>query len=189
MSVAISKAEFLSGLIIAILASSAISTAVSVQWARGPKGDKGSQGDTGLQGPQGIQGSQGIQGIQGLQGLQGIQGLQGLQGIQGPPGVFTIENMSGWLPAPAYDSGWVSIFPSYPHTIGPYVFEHGLNTTNVMIYLGRNCSESGIVYSMSAQPGKIWWSYLSDNGISVYIDRYDQQYDSIRVMIWKISGP
>jgi hypothetical protein len=187
MSEGTSKTSFIAGLIIAILASSAISTVVSMQWAKGPKGDKGDQGDTG---PQGTQGTQGLQGIQGVQGIQGLQGIQGPQGEQGPPGTFTIGNMTGWLSAPAYDSGWVSIFPSYPKSTGPYVFEHGLDTTNVMICLGRNCSESGIVYSMSSAPvGKIYWMYLSDSEISVYIDHYDQQYDSIRVMIWKISEP
>jgi len=63
--VGISKTTFLVGLLIAIIASSLISTLVAMQWAviQGPKGDKG---DTGEQGPQGLQGEQGPQGPQGL---------------------------------------------------------------------------------------------------------------------------
>lgn len=49
----ISKTTFIVGLIIAILASSLISIAVSMQWARGPKGDKGDVGQTGPKGDKG----------------------------------------------------------------------------------------------------------------------------------------
>jgi hypothetical protein len=70
MSEGISRTTFIVGLIIAILASSVISTVVSMQWAlvQGPKGDKGDQGDAGPQGEQGPQGPQGPQGEQGPPG-------------------------------------------------------------------------------------------------------------------------
>ncbi len=86
----ISKTTFIAGLIVAILASSALSTVVATQWAiiQGPKGDKG---DTGPQGPQGEQGLQGIQGETGPQGPQGEQGPQGIQGPPGLPGVFAVS--------------------------------------------------------------------------------------------------
>lgn len=61
----ISKTAFIVGLIIAILVSSLISISVTMQWARGPKGD---QGDLG---PQGLQGQQGEQGLQGESGKDG----------------------------------------------------------------------------------------------------------------------
>jgi len=63
----ISKTAFIVGLIIAILASSLVSTVVSMQWAlvQGPKGDKGDPGPTG---PQGLQGETGPAGPQGEQG-------------------------------------------------------------------------------------------------------------------------
>jgi len=69
----ISKTTFIVGLIIAILASSIISTVVSMQWAliQGPKGDKG---DTGPQGEQGLQGETGSQGPQGPKGDKGDVG-------------------------------------------------------------------------------------------------------------------
>lgn len=66
---------FIVGLIIAILASSCISTLVAMQWAviQGPKGDKG---DTGEQGPQGEQGLQGPQGPGGDTGPAGEDGRE-----------------------------------------------------------------------------------------------------------------
>lgn len=81
----ISRRTFIVGLIIAILASSLISTLVSTQWAmiQGLKGDKG---DTGQQGPQGETGPQGPEGPQGPQGEQGPQGPMGLRGPEGPSG-------------------------------------------------------------------------------------------------------
>ena len=58
---------FIVGLIIAILASSAISALATTQLAlvRGPKGDKGDKGDTGATGPQGATGATGPQGATG----------------------------------------------------------------------------------------------------------------------------
>ena len=50
MSAAISRTLFAAGLIVAILASSLMSTAISTQLALGPKGDIGDQGDQGSQG-------------------------------------------------------------------------------------------------------------------------------------------
>jgi hypothetical protein len=70
MSVGVSKTIFVVGLVVAILASSVLSTVVTTQLARGPKGEKG---DTGPQGSQGIQGS------------------------QGPPGPYVPDYDSGWI--------------------------------------------------------------------------------------------
>ena len=49
----ISIKMFFAAIIVAILASSLISTLVATQWAKGPKGDKGEQGPPGPMGPQG----------------------------------------------------------------------------------------------------------------------------------------
>jgi len=67
----ISKSMLVIELAIAIVASSAISILVAMQFARGQ---------------QGPQGSQGVQGLQGLQGVQGPQGTQGPKGDKGEPG-------------------------------------------------------------------------------------------------------
>lgn len=78
----ISSTIFIVGILISILASTAISTLIITQTdlAKGPRGDKG---DTG---PQGETGPQGPEGPQGLQGEQGPQGAQGETGPRGPPG-------------------------------------------------------------------------------------------------------
>jgi len=98
----ISTTIFIAGLIIAVLASSALSTTIATQWAVGPQGPKGDTGDIGPEGPIGPQGEQGIQGPTGPQGPkgdtgdigpegpigpQGEQGIQGPTGPQGPPGL------------------------------------------------------------------------------------------------------
>ncbi len=59
----ISNMTFVVGLIVAILASSILSTAITTQWAVGPQGPKGDKGDTGSQGPAGATGPQGEPGI------------------------------------------------------------------------------------------------------------------------------
>jgi hypothetical protein len=182
--VGISKTMFMVGLVIAVLVSAGISTVITTQYAMGPKGG------TGPQGPEGIQGIQGIQGSKGDTGLQGPQGIQGLQGIQGRPGVFTIENMSGWLPAPAYDSGWVSIYMNSSEN----AFYHGLNTTNLLVYILRNTTTIfsfwGIYESWGMNGPATWWRLTSNNQILVTamdIPGGNVESDYIRVMIWKIS--
>lgn len=77
----ISRTTFIAGLIIAILASSLISTLIAMQIP----GKQGPEGDPGEQGPQGSTGPQGEQ------GLQGLTGLTGPTGPQGPPGVSLVE--------------------------------------------------------------------------------------------------
>ena len=163
---------------------------------QGLKGDKGDTGDIGAQGLHGVQGEQGQVGPQGLkgdkgdtgdtgpQGLQGEQGIQGPQGEQGLPGVITIENFTGWMTAPAYDSGWVNA--SYSPWM---VFEHGLNTTELFVYIVRNDSKWGINQHYGTH--YVDWLLLSKNEIIVVVDAYITQptYDYIRIMIWKISEP
>ena len=179
--VVVSRTIFIAGLIIAILASSSISTIVSMQLAVGPQGEKG---DTGSRGIQGIEGPQGEQG---MQGPIGPQGEEGIQGEQGPPGVFITENMTGWLPAPAFDSGWIELSPL------PYyewvTFQHNLNTTNVLVYYVRNNSQE--LVSQKGYGELMNWSKLTEEEISVrvYWTGNPLAWDSIRVMLWRISDP
>lgn len=180
------RSTFIVGLVIAILASSSISTIASMQLAVGPKGEKGDKGDKGIQGVQGIQSSKGEQGIQGIQGpigLEGPQGEQGTQGEQGPPGVFTIENMTGWLPAPAFDSGWYELPSVYYEWV---TFQHNLSTTNVLVYYARNNSQE--LVSQMGYGELMNWSKLTEEEISVrvYWTGNPLAWDSIRVMLWKI---
>ena len=86
----VSNKTLITGLIIAILIATALSTVIATQWAVGPQGPAGPQGpkgDQGDTGPQGIQGPQGETGPQGLQGIQGSTGATGPQGEQGPAGI------------------------------------------------------------------------------------------------------
>ena len=188
--IVVSRRTFLIGLALGIIASSLISTVIFTQLVavgpQGPKGDKGDNGDTGLQGLIGPQGDKGDTGDTGPQGLQGEQGPEGPQGEQGPPGVITIENFTGWLPAPAYDSGWRDVLPGDGQWV---TFKHNLNTTEVLVYYVRNNSQEFVTQLKYGD----WmqWSKLTENEINLRVDWLGGllTYDKIRVMIWKISEP
>lgn len=81
--------KFIAVVVIAIVASSAISVGASTMLAVGPQGPEGPKGDTGPQGPKGDTGDAGPQGPAGATGPAGStgpQGPQGPQGLQGPKG-------------------------------------------------------------------------------------------------------
>jgi hypothetical protein len=163
--------------------------AVGPEGPKGDTGDPGPQGSTGPQGPQGEQGPQGIQGPQGPKGdkgdkgeqgpagadgatgPQGEQGPIGPEGPQGPPGVVTIENFTGWLPAPAYDSGWTNA--SLELNV---VLWHGLNSTSLVIHL----------QSLGVQTLQVDW--YTENEIKISRITNDL-YNEFRVMLWKIPEP
>ena len=86
--VSITMGKLIAGIVIAILASSAVSVGVSMLIAgpQGPEGPQGPQGDTGAQGPQGEQGPAGPAGPAGAAGATGAKGSTGATGAQGPPG-------------------------------------------------------------------------------------------------------
>jgi hypothetical protein len=88
---------FAAGLIIAILAASAISIVVFTQLVTGPQGPQGEKGDTGAQGPAGAKGETGATGpagATGATGSAGSAGANGAQGVQGTPGVTTVNSSS-----------------------------------------------------------------------------------------------
>lgn len=86
----ISTSTFVIGLLIAIIASVAVSSLVAQQLT-----PTGPQGPAGPQGAQGLQGAPGPQGEQGPSGEQGIQGLMGPQGPEGPAGAIIVSNNIG----------------------------------------------------------------------------------------------
>jgi len=150
----ISQTVFIGGLVFAIVTSSLLSTLVATQWgiAQGPKGDKGDTGPQGEQGP------------------------------QGPADVFTVENLSGWLSAPAYDSGWVL-------SDGEWVtLNHNLGTTEVLVHLiGNDVDEEyGKSINHYGYGMYVMWQNLNTTHIEVYVDGYAQY---ARVQLWKISEP
>jgi hypothetical protein len=97
----ISTSTFVLGLLIAIIASVAVSSLVAQQLA--PTGPQGPAG------PEGVQGPAGDQGPQGEQGLAGAQGPIGLTGPQGPAGLTVVE---------FNDIGSVSGIPTTPLNLG-----------------------------------------------------------------------
>ncbi len=169
----ISKTTLIVGLIAAILISSIISVTTSSLLAVGPQGPEGPQG------------------LKGDKGDTGATGATGATGPQGPEGVFTIGNMTGYMPAPAYDTGWV-------HTTeaGNYTFTHNLGTTNVVVDVKSNVS-TGIEDS----PKRFRWYKLTNNDI--WVETWPSDYIwlnsthqatvytplDIRITIWKIASP
>jgi len=85
----------------------------------------------------------------------------------------------GFLPPPAYDSGWVTAL-AFSWT----VLEHGLNTTEVLVYLTRNDSRSDISHYHYGE--SMDWRHLSENNITVWFNYPSGEF---RVQIWKISEP
>ncbi len=206
--IVVSRRTFLIGLFLAFLASILISTVISTQLTVGPQGPKGEKGDQGPAGASGADGVDGVDGTDGLDGkaayelwlsegnsgteqdfldsLRGEQGPIGPEGPQGPPGVVTIENFTGWLSTPAYDSGWIDILGNYSR----WTLNHGLNTTEVLIYAVRNNSEYGINNVAPAGSSfSIEWLWLTTNELTVRVAPMPSfpSYDEVRFMIWMIS--
>jgi hypothetical protein len=176
----ISKATFLTGLIIAVLASSLISSVVSMKFSLGPKGDKGDKGDTG---PQGIQGIQGDKGDKGDTGPQGIQGIQGEPGI---PGNKTWNYVANFTLSPFSNSStffiqgevWRIEWKLQTAWMGAnfYIWDddgHLLDYVDISQLQQGNYSVSGIHYMPS---GKGWFYlktlYTNDNIIDFTIESY-----------------
>ncbi len=78
--------------VIAILCSIILSTAIVMTV---PQVQEAMIGDTGEEGPQGEQGEQGEQGIQGIRGERGITGDQGPQGLKGDTGATGARGLTG----------------------------------------------------------------------------------------------
>ena len=153
---------FIAGIVIAILASSLVSTIISLQYSFGPKGEQGTQG---------------------VQGIQGIQGLKGEIGLQGPEGNVSLENISGWLPSPAYDSGWTLISNSQW-----FNFTHGLNTTELIVYILHKDAQGIIIQPTpnSNTDTSAYWRIASPNEIQVMKTFDIIQWSLVRVLAWKI---
>jgi hypothetical protein len=85
-TVSLTMGKFIAGIIIAILASSAISVGASTMLIVGPQGPEGPQGPQGEQGIQGLTGDTGPAGEAGPQGEKGDKGDTGETGATGPEG-------------------------------------------------------------------------------------------------------
>jgi hypothetical protein len=193
VEIVVSRRTFLVGLVIAILAASAISTVASTQLAVGPPGPKGDSGDPGPQGEQGLQGEQGPRGPTGPQGPQGEIGPTGPQGPEGPQGEPGLGAEPGFLVAPAFDSGWVSNW-TYDGTYYVINLTHSLNSTDVFVYMiGRDENESihqfgygFLVGGLSGSYGAFW--RLTESEITIVRGNLEDfmPWLEVRAMIWNI---
>ena len=187
----ISTTTFIAGLIVSILASSALSIGLATQLATGPQGSKG---DTGPQGPKGDTGPQGSTGSTGATGLQGPKGDTGPQGSTGPTGATGPQGPTGIL-NPDYDSGWTALS-------GRIVvqFNHNLGTSDVFVYVlakwYRNWTGSGgpmvhqfyyggDSYGTPEQTQGFYWDSYTQNPNMIRVSCWERT-DEIRVLIWKL---
>lgn len=108
----VSITVFVAGILIAILASTVVSVAISSQLSVGPQGPDGIQGpkgDTGNQGPKGDTGNTGPKGDTGATGLQGLTGTQGPKGDTGDTGPQGLEGPQGEPGIGFAPTGYISI--------------------------------------------------------------------------------
>lgn len=150
----ISKGLFIAGIIISILASTLAASVFSLQYARGSRGETGPQG------------------------------LQGIQGEQGPPGNASLSNIAGWLPAPAFDSGWIFV----PKNTW-FLIQHNLNTRELYVYvIGKEIQNATYSYTYQWIYGEaLVWNIDSADNIRIFVDGRWEMYDMVRVMLWKIN--
>ena len=152
----------------------------------GPTGPKGDTGDTGPEGPQGPQGETGETGPAGPTGATGAQGPQGETGPQGPQGEPGLGVQPGYVVAPAYDSGWVTLPGA-----ATYQFVHNLGTTEVIVDIRLNDPNPSIgINDGTLQFSSIdilAWSLLTNDDIWV-TSLYSGPHE-VRVMMWIITPP
>jgi len=109
--------------------------------------------------------------------------------------VETLESQmlpQGFMREPAYDSGWVHIEPGHDRC-----FNHNLNATNVLVYLiGNDPGSSPYIhqwdYGGELTAGKYYGAYWYDlTETSIYVHRHgqDENWDYVRIMLWKIQEP
>ena len=184
----ISMTMFIAGIVIAILASIALSTVIAAQFAVGPQGPEGPQGEQGIQGILGIQGVAGPEGLQGPKGDKGDTGSQGPKGDtgdtgpegpkgdtgeQGLQGEVGPEGPAGGFGAPDYDSGWRNITVAYNIT-------HNLGTQDILIYLIAKNEDGNII----SRAHSFW---IADDNTLQIVRAPDNPYPTFRALIWKIE--
>lgn len=116
-------------------------------------------------------------------GPQGEQGIQGIQGEQGPAGELPI----GFLPAPAFDSGWIEL-PNHGTVID---ISHGVggDYNDYFIYASyRRPAENGTLKSHQTAADVIWWEDIESNNIQIVTNGdVTNNFDAARIRIWVIQ--
>jgi hypothetical protein len=107
--------------------------------------------------------------------------------------IEVLENKSGFLPPPAFDSGWIPLSVGTVTTI-----YHWLGTTEVLVYMTANNTGGFEVHQRyyglitmglpDEWKGAIWQD-LTEDSITIYRAARDGIWDKVRVQIWKISEP
>jgi hypothetical protein len=199
-AVSITMGKLIAGIVIAILAASAISVGASMMLAAGPEGPEGPQGDTGPAGPQGVTGeagatgsagstgpagSTGARGSTGATGQQGPQGIQGIQGERGrgfePTGYISI-------PATAFvstnDDAYIYNFLANLGTISTVSFlgsvqlPHGVTVNNVTFYWYDVDASLSITCYLTRQPKNTMPTYIMATGSSSGSGGYGSTVDT-----------
>ncbi|MGD2066469.1 MAG: hypothetical protein PVI43_04800 [Candidatus Bathyarchaeota archaeon] len=186
----VSMTMFMVGIVIAILASTALSTVIATQLAVGPVGPEGPQGDQGIQGiqgpvgdtgpmgqqgPKGDKGDTGATGSQGPKGEQGETGDQGPQGEQGIQGEIGPQGSPGGFGAPDYDSGWMTIEGVALNLV------HNLGTQEILVYLYSKNPTTGAIN------GGVHTFWIMDDNTLQIIRSPDMDTIDFRVLIWIIN--
>lgn len=153
--IVLSKTTLIAGILISILASSAVTAVVTMQFIagpqglQGPKGDKGDKGDTGAAGatgqtgPEGPAGATGATGATGPAGPQGVKGDTGATGATGPQGPTGATGLNGGIASPDYDSGWVDITDKSGQFFN---ITHSLNSQNVIVDIEGKTTIDGNIH-------------------------------------------
>ena len=205
-TVSLTLTKFIAGIIIAILASSAISIGVSTMLITGTAGIEGPQGDMGPQGPEGPQGPAGTNGAQGAtgptgpkgdkgdtggtgpQGAAGATGATGPIGPQGEPGIGfeptsyisipASEFIRGGYNSNVYISTDIRNYDSYiQYLSAPVLLPHGVTITNFTAYWYDTNATSDITCSLWRGIGSDT-VYLVANGNSTGSSGYGSTTDT-----------
>lgn len=111
--------------------------------------------------------------------------------------VEALENQTlpfGYVRAPAYDSGWITISQNED-----LVLIHNLNTTDLFVYfIGKDSTGTHQYYyggdrkvlpDWSTDNRGLYWGWGTNMTIQLYRLREDLHYEQVRVMIWRILEP
>jgi hypothetical protein len=181
--------KLIAGILVAIVASSAIAVGASMVLSVGPEGPEGPQGDTGPQGSQGETGETGLQGATGPAGPIGPIGATGATGATGPQGPqgergFGVPQQgnisvpfSAFVPPSSDDSVGYSYLTGLTNAHGttlqycyaPLQLPHGATITNATFYFYDNDDDAfgfdllrGNLTNTWAELGFVWNNPGSD---------------------------
>jgi hypothetical protein len=186
--ISLTMGKLIAGIVIAVLASSAISVGASTMLIAGPQGEQGIQGITGDTGPAGPQGPIGLQGIQGEQGPQGAAGPQGAKGDkgdtgatgttgpQGPAGNATRHVIEGWFNVTQsgdlikyYETSSETIEFHWKRIDVPQLTLSDMPSVQVYVKTYLNTTENATTpITLWRDVGVTFGSIVEDNGVVLY---------------------